>query len=482
MGDYELTFIAQDYLTHTEELNLDEAGDFELNIEMFYSEFAINPEAIEETVGLEDSTEIELRISNAGNGPLSYTTYRHLWGDNPAFWEFRRSYNVGEILDDARIQGVVFGNDRFYAAGGNDRAPTIYVFNRDFELIETFDQPPALEGDIRGLRDLAWDGELLWGTWRNTVYGIDTEGNVIHEWVSQYNPTVAIAWDPDREALWLSTSVSNPVGFTREGQRINDLMVIRQGLRIYGLAYWQDDPEGYNLYFFHKERDTNRSVVHKFNPDNGDSAFVVYLDDQNDGYPAGAFITNQWDVFSWIFMAIKDLSLADGGDQLEIWQIDNRKDWFQIEPPEGVVEAESDETLTLTLNTSGWPAVELAGDIIFTHDGIGGEFRLPVQLNIVDLSIGDSEEEIPGTMTLKSLYPNPFNSTAILNYSLNSPSLVSIRIFDLNGRNVSTLVNSQQSPGDHQAVIMGDDMASGVYLVSLKADEVELIEKIVLIR
>lgn len=367
------------------DLFLEEDTELEINFSLLHPEFVPSDQGLAAMLEIDEATELEFTIQNTGNGTLEWSVIQRLRGDaNAEPWEFRRDYNVGEQVEDARIQGVVFADDRFYVSGSNDRAPVIYVFNRDFELIDTFDQPPAVEGDVRGIRDLAWDGELLWGAFRNTIFGMDTDGNVVREWASQYNPTVGIAWDPDRQALWLSATTSNPVGFTREGERIIDLMVVRRGLYIYGLAFWPDDPDDYNLYFFHKEPQTNRPLVHKFNPDTGDSAFVASPEHQNGGRPAGAFITNQFDVYSWVWMTILDVPADDGGDRIDIWQLDARREWFDLQPIAGEIAPGEQQDFILTLNAESLPTVRFEADMVFYHNADDGEFILPITLDVVE--------------------------------------------------------------------------------------------------
>jgi hypothetical protein len=75
----------------------------------------------------------------------------------------------------------------------------------------------------------------------------------------------------------------------------------------------------------------------------------------------------------------------------------------------------------------------------------------------------------PHAFFLSPAHPNPFNSTTTLHYSLPTPQHVTLEVFDIQGREVATLVDGVQSAGEHQVTFDGAGLASGVYLVKLEA-------------
>jgi hypothetical protein len=86
----------------------------------------------------------------------------------------------------------------------------------------------------------------------------------------------------------------------------------------------------------------------------------------------------------------------------------------------------------------------------------------------------DETEEIPSGFTLYQNYPNPFNPTTIIKYELPSASRVSIRVYDIQGREITELVNKEQAPGNYSVIWdgtnrYGETVASGVYLYRLTA-------------
>ncbi len=88
----------------------------------------------------------------------------------------------------------------------------------------------------------------------------------------------------------------------------------------------------------------------------------------------------------------------------------------------------------------------------------------------------------PVNFSLSSPFPNPFNSTTTIGYSLPTSGAVSLTAYDLSGREVARLVDGVQAAGTHEAVWVADGMASGVYVVKLDAGEKALMSKVVLVR
>ncbi len=89
---------------------------------------------------------------------------------------------------------------------------------------------------------------------------------------------------------------------------------------------------------------------------------------------------------------------------------------------------------------------------------------------------------LPASFSLSSPFPNPFNSTTTIGYSLPAAGVVSLAVYDLSGREVARLVDGMKSAGTHEAVWVADGVASGVYVVKLVAGEKAAREKVVLVK
>jgi hypothetical protein len=88
----------------------------------------------------------------------------------------------------------------------------------------------------------------------------------------------------------------------------------------------------------------------------------------------------------------------------------------------------------------------------------------------------------PESTQMLAPYPNPFNPATTIRYLLQSPSRVSLRVYDVLGREVAVLVNAQQAAGSYQMVFDARGFASGVYFVRLQTGTSSNIRKITLLR
>ncbi|MCP4631287.1 MAG: T9SS type A sorting domain-containing protein [candidate division Zixibacteria bacterium] len=88
----------------------------------------------------------------------------------------------------------------------------------------------------------------------------------------------------------------------------------------------------------------------------------------------------------------------------------------------------------------------------------------------------------PEKTALFSNYPNPFNSSTTISYTLNSYSLVELDIYNIMGRKIESLVNKFQQPGQHEVLWLADNRSSGIYFYIIKTAGGSFINKMVLMK
>ncbi len=91
-------------------------------------------------------------------------------------------------------------------------------------------------------------------------------------------------------------------------------------------------------------------------------------------------------------------------------------------------------------------------------------------------------EPIPDRFALDQNYPNPFNPTTTISFQLPAVSNVTLKVFDLLGREVAALVNEEMQPGSYERVFSAEGLASGVYLYQLRAGDFVQTRKLLLLR
>ena len=94
----------------------------------------------------------------------------------------------------------------------------------------------------------------------------------------------------------------------------------------------------------------------------------------------------------------------------------------------------------------------------------------------------DQGEAIPKEFRLNQNYPNPFNPTTIISYQLPVNSPVALKVYDLLGREIETLVNERQSAGNYSVTLDAGSLSSGVYYYRLQAADGVTTKKMVLVR
>ncbi|MDP8237769.1 MAG: LamG-like jellyroll fold domain-containing protein, partial [Candidatus Hatepunaea meridiana] len=373
---YHLQVTADDYLPmNAEEVEVGADEEIELNFALLHGNFIPDPLRIVRSLAPDEEIEVNLNITNDGNGPLTWSVEQIFpEGAQAEPWELREDVNVQEIVEDNQINGVAFAEGHFYISGGNNREDInkIYVLDSEFEPVRQFDQ--FHESDY-GMRDLCWDGELIWGADENVIYGFTTGGQLVTTIECESRDYRNLTWDPDNNLFWSSNVTSDILAENLDGEVVREIE--RPDCRIYGLAYWSDDPDGYNLYIFSRGEETDIQVS-KLNLDNGDVAVLNEIDFEGERRPGGISITNRWDPYSWVLTGI-----VQNDDHLAIWHLESRTDWMIVEPVAGVIQADESEDLTVTLNSEGFPGqTDLSANLLFTHDGVDGSYDLPVLLSV----------------------------------------------------------------------------------------------------
>ncbi|MDP8237987.1 MAG: T9SS type A sorting domain-containing protein [Candidatus Hatepunaea meridiana] len=89
---------------------------------------------------------------------------------------------------------------------------------------------------------------------------------------------------------------------------------------------------------------------------------------------------------------------------------------------------------------------------------------------------------IPTEFALANAYPNPFNGSTTISYDLPEKSFISLKLFDISGREITTLVSHSQEAGNYRITWSDIELPSGIYLCRMEAGEYKHSIKLVLIR
>jgi hypothetical protein len=92
------------------------------------------------------------------------------------------------------------------------------------------------------------------------------------------------------------------------------------------------------------------------------------------------------------------------------------------------------------------------------------------------------DSNFPKQLYLVQNYPNPFNSSTSIEYSIREASPVQLRVYDILGNEVATLINEKQSAGSYHVNFTGTDLTNGVYFYKLQSGSFTETKKMNLIR
>jgi len=107
--------------------------------------------------------------------------------------------------------------------------------------------------------------------------------------------------------------------------------------------------------------------------------------------------------------------------------------------------------------------------------------NISLVINLVT-GINQLTTEIPESYSLSQNYPNPFNPVTKINFALPKQSFVTMKIYDILGREIKTLVNEVKSAGNYIIDFNASELASGVYYYRIEAGDFKDVKKMILIK
>jgi len=88
----------------------------------------------------------------------------------------------------------------------------------------------------------------------------------------------------------------------------------------------------------------------------------------------------------------------------------------------------------------------------------------------------------PGGYYLAQNYPNPFNPSTVINYSVARAGQVTLKLYNIIGKEIASLINEYKEPGNYYCELNGKDLTSGVYLYKLQSGNFVSVKKLILMK
>ena len=137
----------------------------------------------------------------------------------------------------------------------------------------------------------------------------------------------------------------------------------------------------------------------------------------------------------------------------------------------------SDAAMSIALQTDG---KILAGG--YSQIEAGGTVFVLARYLVSNMTGINEAKSLPKSFALEQNYPNPFNPSTTIKYSIPKFGLVTIKIYDILGREVKTLVNEEKNAGNYNVEFNAGRLASGIYLYRMSAGSFEETKKLILIK
>ena len=137
--------------------------------------------------------------------------------------------------------------------------------------------------------------------------------------------------------------------------------------------------------------------------------------------------------------------------------------------------------LTGALTLSGNSLLTWADKRLDANGVYAQELNFNGQLGVIT-SVKEIGGETPKEFALEQNYPNPFNPLTKLSFVIGHSSLVSLKVYDVLGREVATLVNEAKPAGKYEVTFDATNLASGVYFYKLKAGSYSATKRMLLIK
>lgn len=443
-------------------------GENVMNVELYMRHpiLSVDPPEIGLEVEQNGNLNYDIQISNLGDGPLMFSSSLHAAHVESQPWDIIDGFDAGTLLEDTRLQAAIFLNGCYWFAGGGGGAEDpnlLYKVSLDGELIETFEQ--GTESNY-GWRDLTTDGEYIYAVDADYIAQIDPETGLQTDnpirGQEMPNPMQCITYDPENEYFWVAGPTTNLMAFDRQGSW-ERLVSNRNRFRMSGLAWYADDPDGYQLYI--SSANERVPVMMKVNWQTQEEMFVCGLERFEGETPGGGEMTDQIVPYTTTLIA----QMQGREDWIRSFVVGSRFEWIQVFPSEGELDPEGSMPFTLKLDGTGLTI----GETYYAHVQIDhntpaeGALWIDLELTAVEPHNVTEQELIPFEFGISAVYPNPFNPTTTIDYTLDRTSNISIGVYDLSGRLIENMVSGELNAGHHATTISGEEWTSGIYLIRL---------------
>ena len=97
-------------------------------------------------------------------------------------------------------------------------------------------------------------------------------------------------------------------------------------------------------------------------------------------------------------------------------------------------------------------------------------------------AVDEDKPQVPTSFSLGQNYPNPFNPSTEIEFKVAKAGLTTLKVYDIVGREIATLVNQNMNPGTFRAKLDGTNLATRTYIYTLTSGDARITKKMMLLK
>lgn len=413
----------------------------------------------------------------------SYNVGRDLIIDKLNYIYVAGSVSLLKYKDDGSLIWTAYDSAAFYKVV-IDREGFIYAGGLGFGryVIVKYDQ----------------EGNKIWK--RNNVGGykfcsmkLDNTGNVVvlgESLTGGGSDYTTLKYSKTGEFIWMKKYY----GLAKPPSQVPGSMALDDKNNIYVTGASQDASSTYNSVTIKYDSSGNELWIKRIYPPT--SGHGVVIDNEYNVYYAAKSSSNNYAIklnkegdVSWI--RTYPLTNALTTNRLEVY-LDSAKNFYMtanLNDPNtqyGVIKYDVEGNRQYVLSYSASPTsynyvqdmeVDQYGSVYITGESNSSiaTVKYSILTNVPILN------NIPSNFSLSN-YPNPFNPTTKITYTLPKTTNVKLSIYDFSGKLIQVLVNEEKHPGSYNFVFEGSMLASGAYILEIRTTDYSAVKKILLLR
>ncbi|MBK9228555.1 MAG: T9SS type A sorting domain-containing protein [Ignavibacteria bacterium] len=365
---------------------------------------------------------------------------------------------VGDITGDGIPEIVSESYLSLYAWDRNGNPVTGFPFTMPNGDVNSYSSPVLADVDNDNVREIIFGSHASSGG--GFVYILKNNGTILNGWPKQTN------W-------WV---YGPPVLGYINGDNVIDIVVgdqVGSGIPTDYVYGWDKDGNVLNGFPIGPINAVNNQIT-LADLDN-DNQLELLIDDNTQTAGMGKYLTynhdgtpnNEWTLPTTGASFFNMPTLADINS-------DGRLDLVGA----GFTAGGTNQTYVYTWNTNQVinpsRVVNPVWQFNVRHNGVYGDNNL--------VGINETSAEIPDGYLLNQNYPNPFNPVTKISYQLPEAGSVSLQIYNVLGKLVTTLVNERQNSGTFEVQFDGKELSSGVYFYRLNANGISILKMMTLLK